>query len=269
MLSEEIRKSAAYKALKTSACREVLEILINKPGVKEYIRGSVLVGGEECKPYSRKAKRLMKKHGCKPTCHIDENLRVFLQKDAEEIYNIKTSRFRTAIADLMAKGFINLAPKKGKKRYNRYFLSGRWKKYGTKDFSHSDGSENRVKSKGGFQKGNQYGRNCSPEKKAAWDKQKAEEKEQWKREMEQRRSTILRILQPKIDKLKQEHKVFGKSLRACRRLHGDGSSEVAEIIKRLSSLSRQIGLAESDKETWICKTESYKETQLRHAKDGK
>ena len=89
----------------------------------------------------------------------------FSYKEAMRMYDISYSAFRNAIDELREKGFLDVvAPGAGvHKVKNLYSLSDRWKLYGTPQYEkpkpRPQGPINR-----GFQKGNQYGRNCKQRK---------------------------------------------------------------------------------------------------------
>ena len=86
---------------------------------------------------------------------------VFTYEDAKKLISICKSTFRDAIDELRDKGFIDITESGAGlyKATNKYELSDRWKHYGTPEYK-----EPKPRPKGpinrGFQKGNQYGRNC-------------------------------------------------------------------------------------------------------------
>lgn len=85
----------------------------------------------------------------------------FTYEDAHKRYGIADGTFRRAIDELRDKGFIDIA-KSGQgvhKVTNLYSIVDRWRLYGTPEYvkpkPRKKGPVNR-----GFQKGNQYGKNC-------------------------------------------------------------------------------------------------------------
>ncbi len=89
----------------------------------------------------------------------------FTYPEAETEYEIPASTFRNALIELIDKGFIDIAAS-GQGIYkakNLYSLSNRWRKYDTPDYEQPQSRPKSVNR--GFQKGNQYGRNCLKEKK--------------------------------------------------------------------------------------------------------
>lgn len=84
----------------------------------------------------------------------------FTYKEAQSRWGISSSSFKRAIAELVNKGFIDIA-ETGMgvhKVKNLYAISNRWKDYGTPDFEspkqRAKGPINR-----GFQPGNKFGKN--------------------------------------------------------------------------------------------------------------
>lgn len=83
------------------------------------------------------------------------------KKEAKEKYCMSSGAFRNAIDELREKGFIDIAATGMgvHKVTTLYRISDRWKLYGTPEYEppkpRPKGPINR-----GFQKGNQYGRNC-------------------------------------------------------------------------------------------------------------
>ncbi len=90
---------------------------------------------------------------------------IFTYKEAEKKYGISDSRFGKAIDELIEKGFIDIADTGMgvHKVTTLYSISDRWKLYGTKDFVKKERAKGPINR--GFQKGNQYGRNCRKKKK--------------------------------------------------------------------------------------------------------
>ena len=133
-------KSKAYRSLRKPASYFVLGIFMTK-------RKMIQVGrkGKEC-------------------WVIENNGEIeFTYGEAKSKYGITT--FKDAIDELMEKGFLDVA-ETGMgvhKVKTLYSLSDRWKLYGTPQYEkpkpRPQGSINR-----GFQKGNQYGRNCKQRK---------------------------------------------------------------------------------------------------------
>jgi hypothetical protein len=90
---------------------------------------------------------------------------VFAYTEAKKKYGILESSFRAAIDELRVKGFIDIA-ESGAVLYrsaNLYSLSDRWRLYGTPDYVSPKPRPEKPINRG-FQKGNQYGRNCKREK---------------------------------------------------------------------------------------------------------
>ena len=89
----------------------------------------------------------------------------FTYREAMHKWNISASAFRTAIDELRAKGFIDIAESGAGlyKSTNKYSLSDRWKGYGTPDYEPPNprprGPMNR-----GFKRGNRLGRNACEKK---------------------------------------------------------------------------------------------------------
>jgi hypothetical protein len=90
---------------------------------------------------------------------------VFTYEEAKQRYGISYSSFGSAIRELIEKGFLDIA-ETGMgvhKVKNLYSLGDRWKLYGTPQYE-----KPKTRPKGpinkGFQKGNQYGRNCKQRK---------------------------------------------------------------------------------------------------------
>jgi hypothetical protein len=89
---------------------------------------------------------------------------VFTYKEAEQKYGISGGRFKKSIEELINKGFIDITDYGGgvNKAATKYAMSDRWELYGTAEFK----EVHRIKAPSyrGFQKGNQYGKNCREEK---------------------------------------------------------------------------------------------------------
>ncbi len=85
----------------------------------------------------------------------------FTYIEAKKEYGISNGAFRDAIDELIEKGFIDItATGMGvHKVKNLYSISDRWRLYGTSEY---EPPKPRPKKpiKRGFQKGNQFGRNC-------------------------------------------------------------------------------------------------------------
>jgi len=105
------------------------------------------------------------RQGKKQWCIINNGEIVFTYKEAKDKYGISYGAFRNAIDELREKGFIDISESGAGlyKSANLYSISDRWKLYGTADYG-----KPKPRPKGpinkGFQKGNDYGRNCKKEK---------------------------------------------------------------------------------------------------------
>jgi hypothetical protein len=141
--SRELIESKAYAALKTATAHRVLALFFTK-------RQFESVGRKGREQWS------IKNNG-----QIE-----FTYKEALQKYGIPNSTFRNTIAELIGKGFIDIAAG-GQGIYkvkNLYSVSDRWRKYGTPDYEQP---QSRLKPiNRGFQRDNQYGRNCCKEKKS-------------------------------------------------------------------------------------------------------
>ncbi|MHC4098789.1 MAG: hypothetical protein ACYSU3_22360, partial [Planctomycetota bacterium] len=86
----------------------------------------------------------------------------FTYKEAKRKYGISDGAFRNAIDDLRNKGFLDIAESGAGlyKSANKYELCDRWKLYGTQEYQPPKPRLQKPINKG-FQKGNQYGRNCT------------------------------------------------------------------------------------------------------------
>ena len=84
----------------------------------------------------------------------------FTYIEAKQKYGISDSKFTKAIDELIDKGFIDIAATGMgvHKVTTHYSISDRWKDYGTPDFVKKERPKGTINR--GFQKGNQYGRNC-------------------------------------------------------------------------------------------------------------
>jgi hypothetical protein len=135
-------ESKAFLALKTAATHKVLSFFFTK---------------RQCEPIGRKGK---------DGWNIKNNGQiVFTYEEALRKYGISYSTFRNAIDELIEKGFIDIAAS-GQGTYkvaNLYSISNRWRNYGTSDYEMPKLRPKKPINKG-FQKGNQYGRNCNKEK---------------------------------------------------------------------------------------------------------
>jgi hypothetical protein len=131
-------ESAAFAALSTATSHRVLAIFFIKRQFEQ-------VG------YKGKKDWILKNNG-----EI-----VFTYKDALQKYGISYSTFRNAIDELIDKGFIDIAAS-GQGTYrvvNLYSISNRWRNYGTANYELPKLRPRKPINRG-FQKGNQYGRNC-------------------------------------------------------------------------------------------------------------
>jgi hypothetical protein len=132
--------SKAFLSLKTPSAHKVFMIFYLKRQMKDLGRG----------------KRGKKENW---VCVNNGDL-VFTYKEAEG-YGMSAGQFSRAIDDLREKGFLDINESgSGVYRYtNKYFLSERWRKYGTPEYE-----KPKPRKKGpiiqGFQKGNQLGKNC-------------------------------------------------------------------------------------------------------------
>ena len=138
----KLLRSIAYRSLRTPTAYFVLGIFMTK-------RKMIQIG--------RRGKE----------CWVIENNGeiVFSYKEAKQRYNISYSAFRNAIDELREKGFLDIAESGAgvHKARNLYSLSDRWKLYGTPQYEKPKPRPQRPINRG-FQKGNQYGRNCKKRK---------------------------------------------------------------------------------------------------------
>ncbi len=91
----------------------------------------------------------------------------FTYKEARSKYEISASAFRCTIDELIEKGFIDIAAS-GQGTYraaNLYAISDRWREYGTPEYKKPLPRPKKPINRG-FQRGNQYGRNCQQKKKS-------------------------------------------------------------------------------------------------------
>jgi hypothetical protein len=134
-------KSKAFFALRTAAAHKVLAIFWTKRQFEQIGR-----------------------RGKEQWDIVNNGMIVFTYKEARRL-GISDGAFRTAIDELCEKGFIDIAATGMgvHKATNLYFISDRWRKYGTLEYEkpkpRPKGPINR-----GFQKGNRYGRNSRKEK---------------------------------------------------------------------------------------------------------
>jgi hypothetical protein len=139
---KKLLRSKAYRSLRKPTSYFVLGIFMTK-------RQMIQIG------------RTGKEHW-----EIENNGQItFCYKEAKQKYGISNSAFGDAIDELREKGFLDIA-ETGKgvhKVKNLYSLSDRWRLYGTPQYE-----KPKPRPKGpinkGFQKGNQYGRNCKKRK---------------------------------------------------------------------------------------------------------
>lgn len=89
----------------------------------------------------------------------------FTYIEAKKKYGISYGAFRNAIDELREKGFIDIAStgKGVHKVKTLYSISDRWKLYGTPEYKPPKPRPKRPINRG-FQKGNQFGRNCRKRK---------------------------------------------------------------------------------------------------------
>jgi hypothetical protein len=135
-------ESAAFCALKTAYAHKILDDFFTK---------------RQFESIGRKGEKnwIIKNNG----------LIEFTYKEALAKYGFSEGTFRNAIDELRHKGFIDIASG-GQGIYkatNLYSISNRWRNYGTPDYEQPKPRPKSVNR--GFQKGNQYGRNCYKEKK--------------------------------------------------------------------------------------------------------
>ena len=134
----EILQSRAFLALRTATAVKIYFIFLGKRQMKKCGRA-----------------------GDKDWVAKNNGQIVFTYVEAEEKYGISDNAFRRAIDELMEKGFLDIA-RSGQgthKVTNLYFISKRWKDYGTSAYEKPE-PRKRGPINSGFQKGNQLGRNC-------------------------------------------------------------------------------------------------------------
>ena len=143
VLEQRLLKSKAYRSLRKPTSYFVLGIFWTKRQI-----GKVGRKGKE------------------QTVILNNGEIVFKYKEeAKQKYCISSGAFRDAIDELRDKGFIDItATGMGVHKVTTlYSISDRWKLYGTPEYEkpkpRPKGPMNR-----GFQKGNQYGRNCGKRK---------------------------------------------------------------------------------------------------------
>ncbi len=164
-IDRELLTSEAYSLLKTTACYIVYGIFLTK--------------------------RQMENQGDRtnPDWIIKNNGKItFTYKEARDTYGISDYRFETAIANLVEVGLLDVAKPGGYKQPALYALSDRWKLYGEADFIRKEVPKRITKS--GFQKGNKYGRNCTPV-----------ERENYRQQIKEKK---VKHLQTEINELKQD-----------------------------------------------------------------
>jgi hypothetical protein len=142
--SKALIDSKAYAAIKTATAHMVLSIFFCK---------------RQFEQIGRKGKEQW---------HIKNNGEiVFTYKEAQWKYGIAESTFGDAIDELLDKGLIDIAAS-GQGTYrvtNLYAISDRWRLYGTPDYEKPKPRPKKPINRG-FQKENQYGRNCGKKKKS-------------------------------------------------------------------------------------------------------
>ena len=142
VIEQRLLKSKAYRSLRTPTAYFVLGIFMTK-------RQLVKVG----------------RRGKEQWDITNNGEIVFTYKEAKEKYCISSGAFRDAIDELRDKGFIDIeATGMGVHKVTTFFsIDDRWKLYGTPEYKEPkprpEGPINR-----GFQKGNQFGRNCREKK---------------------------------------------------------------------------------------------------------
>jgi hypothetical protein len=89
------------------------------------------------------------------------------KKEAKSKYGISESAFRLAIDELISKGFIDIAASgQGTHKVTTlYAISNRWREYGTPEYKKPQPRPKKPINRG-FQRGNQFGRNCGQKKKS-------------------------------------------------------------------------------------------------------
>jgi hypothetical protein len=90
---------------------------------------------------------------------------VFTYNEAKKRYGISYSAFRNARDEILDKGFVDIAAS-GQGTYKVatfYSISDRWRLYGTPEYEPAQPRPKKPINRG-FQKGNQFGRNCGQKK---------------------------------------------------------------------------------------------------------
>jgi hypothetical protein len=150
-IDRDLVTSEAYLSLKTTACYIVYGIFLTK--------------------------RQLENQGDRynPCWVITNNSKItFTYREALEKYGISAYKFEKAIANLVEVGLLDVAKPGKYKQPTLYALSDRWKLYGEEAFVQKEVTKRITQS--GFQKGNKYGRNCSPEERARYRKELKEKK---------------------------------------------------------------------------------------------
>jgi hypothetical protein len=142
VIEQKLLKSKAYRSLRTPTAYFVFGIFMTKRQI-----GKV----------GRKGK--------KQKVILNNGEIVFSYKEAQTKYGISAGAFRDAIDELREKGFVDIAST-GMGVYkvtNLYSISDRWGNYRTPEYEPPKSRPKKPINKG-FQKGNQYGRNCKKRK---------------------------------------------------------------------------------------------------------
>ena len=136
-LEREVILSKAFRSLETTACYIMFMIFMSKRQMEKDGLGA-------------RRRWIIKNNG-----KIE-----FTYEDAKQKYDISNSRFTKALDELIDKGFIDIAASGMgvHKTTTLYSISDRWKDYGTPNFIKIERPKGPINR--GFQKGNQYGRNC-------------------------------------------------------------------------------------------------------------
>jgi hypothetical protein len=140
--SKELIESKAYAAIKTATAHKILSYFFLK-------RQFELIGRQGKEQWDIK----------------NNGEIVFTYKEAQWRYGIAETSFGNAIDELLDKGFIDIVAS-GQGTYkvtNFYAISDRWRFYGTSDYEKPKLRTGKPINRG-FQKGNQYGRNCLEKK---------------------------------------------------------------------------------------------------------
>jgi hypothetical protein len=141
VLERRLLMSQAFRQLRTAAAHQVLMIFMSKRRVEK--------------------EKLPRRTGWVITNNGEIT---FTYREAEKKCGLSPARFRNAVDELIAKGFIDIAgPGMGVYKVTTFYsISDRWRNYGTDQFVKKDRRRGLINR--GFQKGNQYGRNCRREK---------------------------------------------------------------------------------------------------------